>query len=145
MTNYTLRIDTRTRAAPGKPGSLAQVTFTVPAVDGQLQFPPNALRIIFGRHPDYQKASKFEWAGEKPDVFACGALTEEEARILSKQAEDQADLAMKILEEQVEPEPKPTLKDIVAMHMPSGPVKVIGQVVDGEERFEEEGSQSLTS
>jgi hypothetical protein len=144
--SYTLRIETRSRPKKlGDPANPAQVTYTVPVEDGQLQFPPNALRIIFGKHPDYTKASSFEWVGERPDVFACGALSEEEAKILSQQAEDQADLAMKILEEQVEPEKTPSLQDYLETLKPNGPVKVIGQVVDGEECFEAQGSQSSPS
>jgi len=97
-------------------------TFACTVVGGQLQIPADALRIIHKRAGSLGTKS-VEWVGEKPPVFKCGALSEEEAALLSQKANAEADLAMRLLEE-TEPEAAPTIKDLIGGN---GAVRVIGE------------------
>ena len=126
MTEYKLKIVWRVYE-PDEDKNYAvcekEDTFTCTVESGQLLIPVNAQRVICKRAGSLGVVS-MGWVGEKPDVFACGALTEEQAAMLSEQANVQADLAMKLLAE-TEPEKKPSIRDLIGPR--EGEVKVIGE------------------
>lgn len=147
MKTYTLRVRYKRPSETEKFASVEESQdFECHIEDGRVVFPPDALRIIMGKHPTLRRIpGGAEWIGDRPDVYACGALSDDEAQEISKKDNEVADLAMQIMNDAVEPETQPSVEDILRLYGPPAKPKVIGQVVDGEERFEAQGSQSSTS
>lgn len=137
MKTYTLRVRYKKPSETEKFASVEDnQEFECHIEDGRIVFPPDALRIIMGKHPTFRRIpGGAEWVGEQPDVYACGAMTDEEAEAISKQDNEVANLAMQIMAGS-EPERLPSLEETLRLYGPPAEVKVIGQVVDGEERFE---------
>lgn len=137
MKTYTLRVRYKKPSETEKFASVEESQdFECHIEDGRIVFPPDALRIIMGKHPTFRKIpGGSDWIGERPDVYACGAMTEEEAEAISKQDNAVADLAMQIMAGS-EPERLPTIEETLRLYGPPAEVKVIGKVVGDEERFD---------
>ena len=136
--SHRLRIEWTGRSGPhgGKPSLQDNVSvFNCDVVDGRLVIPPEAQRLIGRKHPNAVAVRKIEWLDGKPEGYKCGAKTEEEAEEISAQVNAEADLAMKILEG-TEPEPQPSVEDLIRMYGPNGPVEVIGRVEGDQEVFD---------
>jgi hypothetical protein len=126
MNEYTLKLCWRTYGRDDDNNYGVQQnegTFVCTVVDGRLQLPAVAQRII-GKRAGSLGVTSMEWVGERPTAYKCGALTEEEAALLSEKANAEADLAMRLLDE-TEPERQPSLGELVAPA--EGPVKIIGE------------------
>ena len=135
MNEYKLKIKYRVWDVDATPPmQIKEGVFTCTVENRLIQFPPEVLRIIHKRSGSLG-ATSMEWIGPRPNVYACGALNEEQAALFSKQANDLGDIGMSLLD-QPEPMPVPGMEALFAPA--EGPVKVIGAVVDGKEQFENE-------
>lgn len=119
MSNYTLRIvwlgfdDVDGKKVIGR----HEEEFLCTVNGGALHIPPNALRLLHRKHPEAISVKSVQWVGDRPDIYRCGALSEEEAQELCDAAQLQGDIGMQLMGK-TEPETKLTLKDLARQTAP---------------------------